>query len=153
MLDLGKFLGFGSQRPEKEMGKGPDNLWALGGMKYAVIECKSGVVGSKPINKHDCNQLNGSMAWFAQQYDDTCSATPVMVHPQLTPERAATLPAGTRIVTVADLANLTGALKDYSVAISKAGYSNAKTVSAQLEHFGLDKENIIQKFSSKAKPS
>ncbi len=28
--ELGALLGLGSQRPEVEIGKGPDNLWALG---------------------------------------------------------------------------------------------------------------------------
>ncbi|MGY8683906.1 hypothetical protein Q2941_39980 [Bradyrhizobium sp. UFLA05-153] len=30
MFDLGLFLGFGSQRPEQDTGRGPDNLWAFG---------------------------------------------------------------------------------------------------------------------------
>ena len=100
MLDLGLFLGFGSQRPEQDTGRGPDNLWALGALQYLVIECKSGAVKASSINKHDCNQLNGSMTWFADKYDKSCSATPVMVHPKTTPEHAATLHADARIVTV-----------------------------------------------------
>ncbi|HCF7649009.1 hypothetical protein JET97_06735, partial [Pseudomonas aeruginosa] len=44
MAALGSFLGFGSQRPEDQIGRGPDNLWALGGLNYFVIECKSGAV-------------------------------------------------------------------------------------------------------------
>ena len=35
--DLGAFLGFGSQMPEDDCGKGPDNLWGLGNLKYLVI--------------------------------------------------------------------------------------------------------------------
>ncbi|UGY28893.1 hypothetical protein HU675_0020150 [Bradyrhizobium septentrionale] len=55
-------------------GRGPDNLWALGALQYLVIECKSGAVKASSINKHDCNQLNGSMNWFADKYDKSCSA-------------------------------------------------------------------------------
>lgn len=36
MKELGSFLGFGSERPEDKTGKGPDNLWALGGLNYLV---------------------------------------------------------------------------------------------------------------------
>jgi hypothetical protein len=59
----GAFLGFGSHRPEREIGKGPDNLWAVGGLNYLVIECKSGVTAAQ-ISKTDCNQLIGSVSWF-----------------------------------------------------------------------------------------
>lgn len=59
--DLGRFFGFGSQRPEREIGKGPDNLWAIGSLDYIVIECKSGSTAGK-IPKSDCNQLTGSMS-------------------------------------------------------------------------------------------
>ena len=69
--DLGKFLGFGSQRPERDIGKGPDNLWAVGGLDYLVIECKSGAT-SDQISKDNCNQLTGSITWFRSAYDASC---------------------------------------------------------------------------------
>jgi hypothetical protein len=83
LKELGLFLGFGSQRPEQELGKGPDNLWALGGLKYLVIECKSGATVPE-ISKGYSNQLIGSMQWFASAYDQTCVATPIMIHPAYT---------------------------------------------------------------------
>ena len=57
---LGKHIGFESQRPETEIGNGPDVLWALGGLNFAVIECKSGVENSF-ISKHNAAQLSHSM--------------------------------------------------------------------------------------------
>ena len=98
MLDLGKFLGFGSQRPEDATGHGPDNLWALGGLNYLVIECKSGAVLADRISKSDTNQLNGSIVWFRGKYDETCSMTPVMVHPKTVFEHAASPDPDIRIV-------------------------------------------------------
>ncbi|MGI4850328.1 MAG: DEAD/DEAH box helicase, partial [Janthinobacterium lividum] len=115
MRDLGKFLGFGSQMPEDDFGKGPDNLWSLGNLKYLVIECKSGATSAKAISKHDCNQLTGSMTWFGKQYDGTCSATPVMVHPKTKPENAATLHPNARIITEEKLAKLVEKLRGYTV--------------------------------------
>ena len=154
MLDLGLFLGFGSQRPEQDTGRGPDNLWALGALQYLVIECKSGAVKASSINKHDCNQLNGSMTWFADKYDKSCSATPVMVHPKTTPEHAATLHADARIVTVECLARLVEAVRKYAVAISqKNGYADVKVVAAQLNHFGLTPNDFVTKFSVRSKKS
>jgi hypothetical protein len=154
MLDLGSFLGFGSQRPENDTGRGPDNLWALGGLEYLVIECKSGAVKASAINKHDCNQLNGSMNWFIDEYDKTCGATPVMVHQKTVPEHAATLHADTRIITEECLARLVEAVRNYSVAISqKNGYADAKVVATQLQHFGLIKNDFVTRFTVRFKKS
>ncbi len=38
--ELGIMLGYASQRPDKYIRKGPDNLWALGENSYIMIECK-----------------------------------------------------------------------------------------------------------------
>ena len=154
VLDLGFFLGFGSQRPEQDAGRGPDNLWALGALKYLVIECKSGAVKASAINKHDCNQLNGSMAWFAEKYDESCSAIPVMIHPKTVPEHAATLHADARIITEERLALLVDAVRSYSVAVSqKNGYADSKVVAGQLSHFGLTLTDFVTKFTVRSKKS
>ncbi|UGV24678.1 hypothetical protein E0H22_02645 [Rhodopseudomonas boonkerdii] len=150
MRDLGLFLGFGSQQPEKEVGKGPDNLWAVGGLKYFVIECKSGATQAPAISKHDCNQLTGSMTWFSAQYDNTCSATPVMVHPRTNHEFAATLHPDTRIIERDRLARLLGALTDYAAALGQNnGFADAKTVATQQHHFGLTPSEFLARYTVK----
>lgn len=150
--DLGIFLGFGSQMPEDDYGKGPDNLWSLGGLNYLVIECKSGATSAKVINKHDCNQLTGSMVWFGKQYDKACSVTPVMVHPKIVPENAATLHPDTRIITMEKLAKLIENLRGYTRAIGEAnGYTDAKVVAKQLAHFGLTAAAFVNQFTTKGK--
>ncbi|MBB4321415.1 hypothetical protein GGE43_005059 [Agrobacterium tumefaciens] len=152
MRDLGSFLGFGSQMPEDDYGKGPDNLWSLGGLDYLVIECKSGATSAKAISKHDCNQLTGSMIWFGKQYDKACSATPVMVHPKITPENAATLHPSARIITVEKLEKLVENLRGYTRAIGEAnGYTDAKVVAKQLAHFGLTAAAFVNQFTTKGK--
>jgi hypothetical protein len=78
--DISTMLGFVSSRPEFERGKGPDNLWALGNNDYFVIECKNRTI-TETINKHDCNQLNGSIVWFENEYkgnEFTCY--PILIH-------------------------------------------------------------------------
>lgn len=52
MRELGAFLGFNSQRPERELSAGPDNLWALETGTFRVIEAKSGAT-SEFIPKKD----------------------------------------------------------------------------------------------------
>jgi hypothetical protein len=55
-------------------------LWAIGSLRYLVIECKSGVTSDR-IRRSDAAQLAHSMSWFTERYDQTCRATPVMIHP------------------------------------------------------------------------
>tara|TARA_R110000868_G_scaffold53249_2_gene167330 strand:- start:138 stop:2609 length:2472 start_codon:yes stop_codon:yes gene_type:complete len=144
MRELGSFLGFGSQRPEEETGRGPDNLWALGSLKYLVIECKSGATGAPKISKKDTNQLNGSMVWFEDEYDSTCSATPLLVHPRTVFESAASPHASMRIMNGAGLQALKTAIRSFATALaSSSGYLDAKEVSAQLKHHRLDAAQIV----------
>lgn len=150
MRDLGMFLGFGSQMPEDDFGKGPDNLWSVGNLKYFVIECKSGAVNAKAISKHDCNQLTGSMMWFGKQYDKSCSAIPIMVHKKTKPENAATLHPETRIITADKLDNMIQRLKAYSIAIGEElGFTKPAAVAKQLDHFGFTAQKFVGQFTER----
>ncbi|EGM8191210.1 TPA: DEAD/DEAH box helicase family protein [Escherichia albertii] len=109
-------VGFRSQRPENDTGKGPDNLWAMGENNYLVIECKNGATAER-ISKHDCNQLNGSGAWFRNMYDQTATAIPIMIHHSYMPEYAATLNEGSRIMTINDLERFKSSILSFITAI------------------------------------
>ncbi len=144
MKDLGLFLGFGSGRPEDQVGRGPDNLWALGGQRYLVIECKSGAVQAGRVCKHDTNQLNGSIVWFEQTYDATCTMTPILVHPKTVFEYAASPDGRIRIINEAGLARLRGAIRTYSVALaSNSGFTDSKEVHRQQQFHKLDADQIV----------
>lgn len=144
MKDLGSFLGFGSHRPEEDVGRGPDNLWALGGLKYLVIECKSGAESASKISKGDTNQLNGSIVWFSEKYDKTCSMTPIMVHPKTVFEHAASPHADIRIVNRPGLKKLRESVRAYSVALATSGaFNDANEVEKQLQHHKLSAANIV----------
>jgi replicative superfamily II helicase len=68
---LGAFLGFVAQRPEKEWKEGPDNLWGLREGEYLLVECKSEVAQTRAeIDEHEAVQMNKSCAWFDAQYKD-----------------------------------------------------------------------------------
>lgn len=102
---IARFIGFNSQRPEAEYGKGPDLLWEVGGLEYFVIECKNGAT-SDTICKRDCNQLNGSGEWFINNYDRTCKFTPILIHPSVKFEYAASPKSNTRIIDEEKLTSL-----------------------------------------------
>ncbi len=79
--DLGKALGFGTQRPDKETKTGPDNLWNIEGKKYWIIECKNMVaLERKEISKKQSGQLIDAIGWFRENYVD-CEGVPIFVHP------------------------------------------------------------------------
>jgi replicative superfamily II helicase len=70
--ELGRALGFETQRPDKEWKQGPDNLWALRDNQYLLFECKNQVDKTrKEINKDETGQMNNSCAWFKKHYGDS----------------------------------------------------------------------------------
>lgn len=99
---IARYIGFDSQRPEAEYNKGPDVLWEVGNLSYFVIECKNGAT-TDTISKDYCDQLNGSGEWFINNYDKTCSFTPILVHPSARFEYSASPREGTRIMNVEKL--------------------------------------------------
>jgi hypothetical protein len=141
--DLGQLLGFGSQRPEASVGRGPDNLWALGGHQYLVIECKSGATSAPKISKADTNQLNGSIVWFGEKYDTTAVMTPIMIHPKTVFDHAASPHPAIRIINAPGLRKLRNGVRAYAVSLaSDGGFRNAKEVEKQLQHHKLTATEI-----------
>lgn len=69
--ELGAMVGADSSRPEKAVGRGPDNLWEFDGLSFC-IEMKSDKVA--PLSKADAGQLALSVQWVEQ---NTVSGTVV----------------------------------------------------------------------------
>jgi hypothetical protein len=79
--DLGKALGFASERPDKQWKAGPDVLWCLRKGEFLIIECKSEVSPERrEIHKDETGQMNNACAWFADNYPGATS-TPILVIP------------------------------------------------------------------------
>jgi hypothetical protein len=127
MRELGLFLGLGSQRPETELGNGPDNLWALEPDSFWVIEAKSGAT-SDAIGKRDAAQLGQAIDWFAKRYPVNQAATPVMIHPSRRLHADATAPAGMRIITPRVLGDLKVSVRRLSEGLSAQGWGDATVV-------------------------
>ncbi|WP_297908094.1 hypothetical protein [uncultured Parabacteroides sp.] len=69
LQEIGSLLGFISQRPDKEIRKGPDNLWGGIENNFFLLECKSEVSESREtINKHETAQINLHCGWFENEY-------------------------------------------------------------------------------------
>ncbi len=81
LKDLGTMLGFLSQRPDKEIKKGPDNLWCGVKNQYFIFECKSEVLIERiEITKGECGQMNTHCAWFESEYGDA-PVKRILIHP------------------------------------------------------------------------
>jgi hypothetical protein len=147
MQEVAVFLGFKAQRPEQEFKRGPDVLWAVGNLRYFVIECKSGAVAER-ITKHYANQLSGSMDWFVQRYDHTCKATPIMVHPHRLLEAAASGHADARIMTLTKLASFKDAIRAFcTAAASSLDTLDVQQVQKLLEHHKLTPERLLETYT------
>jgi len=65
--NLGNYLGFDAERPEKVYKKGPDVLWRTDAAFDFVIEAKS-KKEDNPLYKNDQAQLLEAEAWFKSTY-------------------------------------------------------------------------------------
>ncbi|MDQ0273523.1 replicative superfamily II helicase [Cytobacillus purgationiresistens] len=71
LQEIGELLGFISQRPDKDIRKGPDNLWCGVNNHYFMFECKNEVVDTRgEINKQEAGQMNSHCAWFEKEYGE-----------------------------------------------------------------------------------
>ena len=96
-------IGFASQQPEHETGRGPDGLWAVAGGTFYVTEVKSGAKSDHPVYKSSARQLSNAMDWFTAEYTTVATAVPVLVHPRAQFERQAAVPYGCKVVTAPKL--------------------------------------------------
>jgi replicative superfamily II helicase len=79
--ELGRLLGFESQRPDKEMKEGPDNLWGMRENQYLLAECKNERLETRPnIYRAETGQMNNSIAWFRNNYHGA-NVKHIMIHP------------------------------------------------------------------------
>lgn len=132
VLELGHFLGFGSQRPERQLGQGPDNLWAIADGQYWVIEAKSGAT-SEFVSKRDAGQLSQSMLWFGQKYAPDQSAIPVMVHHSRKLYADATPPTGMRVIDKRVLGELVASLRDFAAGLASGGWGDPAAIAQLLD--------------------
>lgn len=146
MQDLAFHLGFAGQRPEREIGRGPDNLWALNDGSFLVIEDKSGA-REHPVYKDDAKQLSNSMDWFKEQYA-LATGTPVLVHPWATFDSKAAMPQRCRVITLESLTKVRDSLAKLATALAQDDTFRDPARTAQLlDHFGFTAQHFLHRHS------
>lgn len=145
--DLAWFLGLQGQRPEKDYKEGPDNLWALPGGSFLVIECKNGITSHKGISKKDAGQLGQSIGWFAERYPAS-SVIPVIIHPDRELGQGASLVSEMRVIDSAGLEKLRKNLRNFSKQLVDPDViANMSEVAKRLNHFELKADSFVNAFT------
>ena len=145
--ELGMLLGFISQRPERDNGGGPDNLWSLGNMKFLVIECKN--EAGAEVRKTDAAQLAHSMSWFHDQYDNTCTATPVLVHHSGKLREDAVVPPGSRVLDGPRMQRLQEALSQFATTVAARWPFEPGDLKDVLHAQGLMGPTIVDRYTKR----
>ncbi|WP_187147888.1 DEAD/DEAH box helicase family protein [Halorhodospira halophila] len=144
VADIGRLLGFATQRPEIDFGQGPDGLWALDGGRFLVLECKNRSEADV-IAKGEVDQLSGSMNWFVDRYGEVPEAIPVMAHPKYVLDKQASPPEGMRIISEKQLKDLIDALTKFAESLGAPGMlENPKRVHEALHDHGLSSTEFIR---------
>ncbi len=145
----GQIIGFVSSRPDKETnGEGPDNLWAIGGNKYLVIESKNGAV-SDTISKDYCNQLGGSMRWFSNVYGNVYFGVPIMIHKSVIIDRQATAVPNMKIITQENLELLRENINKFAIAVTQdENWCNEMKINQLLCQYKLRGDDIVQNYTT-----
>ena len=145
VVDLGELIGFEAQRPEADFGRGPDDLWKRGNLQFAIIEAKNGATTAR-VSKTDCNQLAGSANWFANEYDRTCNATAIIIHPSAQTNHDATPPPGGRCMDVGHLAGLVAAVRRFAAAVAtKPQFGTVPEIARLLAELGLSAATLVER--------
>lgn len=117
--ELGQALGAGSSRPEKETGRGPDNLWIFEDIGLC-IEAKS--EKSAPIFKSDAEQLLLAVQWCGSKTDVPKEAiVPVFATNSLKADRSEDVSFGPRALTEKVAMELVDGLRDLINGVSFDG--------------------------------
>ena len=116
---LGVILGFTSERPEEELGKGPDALWAMPENYYLLAEVKNEVeLGRTEIHQGEAEQLSNSANWFMAEYGKETPVVLLMVHPTQFLATSAYPPANMMVMTPNKLQELHNRLRAFAAALS-----------------------------------
>jgi hypothetical protein len=152
LKEIGRLLGFKSQRPEKEGAGKLDVLWGLGEDRYLLLPCKSGAV-TKTIAKRYTDQVAGELIWFREEYGTSARATSALVHPSLELDADAVPPPEMRIISERQLGPIRGAIQAFAQAV-KDHRSDPEHIRRALSSNSLLGSQIVDQYTtSPTRPS
>ena len=150
LQQIGKLLGYKSQRPDKKIRKGPDNLWCGVDNKYLLFECKNGVgSGHREISKRETGQMNNHSAWFEREYGIDAQVTYFLIINTRTLSYQGDFMKKVRIIKESKLNELKNQVKDFINELKN--YNLLEISSETLQNFidihNLNNDDFINKYS------
>jgi replicative superfamily II helicase len=118
LANLGAYLGFDAERPEKVHGVGPDVLWRTNKTFDFVIEAKSNKGEGNPLYKTEHAQLLEAEHWFKQAYPER-EAVRVSTLPEAVADEKAT-PTGSFAFRLSEVTKVVNALRGIIVDLVSA---------------------------------
>jgi hypothetical protein len=147
MQELGEHLGFAAHRPEVDFGKGPDNLWAFGGTRFVIIECKNEATADQ-ISKEYIDKSSGRRNWFTQTYGPGCISESVIVHPSKVVSRYASPESNLRVLTPLKLDEFKTAVSTLAKSIAQLGtFGDVQGIAKALNYLGLTGDVIVPRYT------
>lgn len=111
---VGELFGFISQRPDKEIKKGPDNLWCCTNNEYMIFECKNEVLDTREaIKKSEVGQMNNHCGWFESEYGTEVKVSRFMIIPIKKIEYSTNFTHEVKIIRKSGLRKLKNVVKDF----------------------------------------
>lgn len=151
--ELGKILGFDTDRPDEYYKKGPDNLWAVNDNLYFVIESKSEVQQSRDkIYKTETGQMNNSIAWFENHYPNS-KFQALLVIPTLYTDKAGGFNADVKIVRQGSLRKLSKNIISFAKEFEHLDFNSlsANQVIEFINNNHLQVNTFVRNYSEKPK--
>jgi len=145
--DLGYFLGFISEQPDKKS-DGPDNFWRMDYYDF-VIECKNQSTGR--VSRAETSQISSSKRWYTDLYAEEDRLCLIMFHPESTLRNDAYGDSEFNVVNNEKLILLKEKIKHLGDALSVKG-PNEWTVTELQEKlctYRLDQKLFLQEFTTK----
>jgi hypothetical protein len=143
LFELGEALGATASRPEKQTGRGPDDLWLFDDVGLC-IEAKS--EKTAPIYKTDAAQLVLSIEWCREQVElPEKGIVPVFVTNTTVADRGEDIAFGPVLLNEALLFDLVGRLKKLILGLSFDGalFNDPAAVGKALTANGLSGRQVV----------
>lgn len=147
--ELGKILGFTTDRPDENYKEGPDHLWAVDNGHYFVIEDKSEVKDSrKKIFKKETGQMNNSISWFKKHYAGH-NMSAFLIIPTRYLEQGAGFADEVKIIRKSGLRKLKNNLRGFANEFATIDFNQLSTniVETALNTHSLNARDFIDEFS------
>lgn len=147
LAHLGSMLGFATERPDKNQGKGPDVLWLLNSSLGLIIEAKSRKNKDNALTKEQHGQLLNAAEWFREKYPGYTGIR-VSLHPNIK-VTASTVPGESRALIYEKLNALIAEARGLIVALCETAVTGDQLVmrcELLLGKSNLTPEKIVKEY-------